>query len=205
MSELIDVETDSWDEQLITEFFWPIDARRILNIPLARNLMEDFVGGHYTKSGVFSVRSCYHMEWEHQHGRKLRRTSGFGSLSTLPIWKTLWSLNVPAKIKIHCWRALLGAIPCNGVLANRHIQPMRCALSVTSNARAFATVFFLCPRVREIWKLLGMEDIITQVCTVEIEGRSALEALLRDRDAKATLLAQVDRNDLVAIAVWYIS
>ena len=100
--ELIDVDTESWDEQLIRETFWSIDAQRILNIPLARNMMHDFVGWHYTKSGTFLVRSCYHMEWEHQHGQKLRRTGGFGSSSTLPIWKTLWSLNVPAKIKIHC-------------------------------------------------------------------------------------------------------
>jgi hypothetical protein len=31
------------------------------------------------KIGVFSVRSAYHVEWEHQHERKLRRTSSLGS------------------------------------------------------------------------------------------------------------------------------
>jgi hypothetical protein len=40
----------------------------------------------------------------------------------LPVWRTLQDTNVPVKIKIHCWRVLLGAIPCNGVPANKHMQ-----------------------------------------------------------------------------------
>ena len=75
VSELIDVETNTWDEELIREIFWPIDAQRILNIPLAIGMMEDFVAWHFTKSGIFIVRSYYYAEWDHQHGDKLRRTS----------------------------------------------------------------------------------------------------------------------------------
>jgi hypothetical protein len=129
VSDFIDEETDMWDEELLSECFWPIDVQRILNIPLARNRMDDFISWHFTKTGVFSVRSCYYVEWEHQHGRKLRRTSGYGTSSTLPIWKTMWSLSVLAKIKIHLWSSLLGAIPCNGVLANSHrIPSSQCSL-----------------------------------------------------------------------------
>ena len=121
VSEFIDPETNSWDEELIREIFWPVDIQRILNIPLAVGMMDDFVSWHLTRTGVFSVRSCYHAEWDHQHGEKLRRTGSYGTSSTLPVWKNIWSLKVPAKIKIHAWRCLLGAIPCNGVLANRHM------------------------------------------------------------------------------------
>ena len=122
VSKLIDGELNMWDEELLNDLFWPVDVQRILHIPLARGMMEDFVSWHLSKDGIFSVKSCYHAEWEHQHGIKLRRTSGYGTSSTLPVWRTVWSLNVPAKIKIHVWRCLLGAIPCNGVLANRHMQ-----------------------------------------------------------------------------------
>ena len=65
VSELIDMDNGSWDEDLIRDTFWPIDANRILNIPLAHGMMEDFIGWHYNKNGIFSVRSCYHIEWEH--------------------------------------------------------------------------------------------------------------------------------------------
>ena len=52
--------------------------------------------------------------------------------------------------------------------------------------------------------MLGMEETISHACNVEVEGRSVLEVLLRDKTAKAPLLQHVDRNDLVAVAVWYI-
>jgi hypothetical protein len=80
-----------------------MDVQRILNIPLSNSMMEDFVSWHYNKSGVFTVKSSYHIEWDHQHGRKIRRTNVFGSSSALPVWKTIWSMRVPTKTKIHCW------------------------------------------------------------------------------------------------------
>jgi hypothetical protein len=58
--------------------------------------------------------------------------------------------------------------------------------------------------VQEIWNFLGMGELIAQVCNFESEGGSALEVLLRNRSVKAPLLPDVDRNDLIATAVWYI-
>ena len=37
------------------------------------------------------------------------------------VWKKLWKLQVPGKIKIFGWRALHGLIPGRAILANRHI------------------------------------------------------------------------------------
>jgi hypothetical protein len=42
------------------------------------------------------------------------------------------------------------------------------------------------------------------VCERETDGGAALEALLRDKRAKAPLIPELDRNDLIAMAVWYI-
>jgi ribonuclease HI len=204
VSDLIDAETNSWDEEIIGELFWPTDVQRIMHIPLARGMMEDFISWNLTKTGVFSVRSCYYAEWEHQHGAKLRRNTPFGTSSSLPVWKTLWSLNVPAKIKIHCWRVLLGAIPCNGVLANRHMQPSSECTLCRTDCESIRHTLFTCPRVHEIWGILGMHGTIAQVCSFEANGGSILETSLRDTTAKAPLLSEVDRNDLVATAIWYI-
>jgi hypothetical protein len=204
VSDLINQETGAWDEEILSELFWSIDVQRILNIPLATNLMEDFISWHPSKSGIFSVKTAYHMEWESQHGAKLRRTSDYSSSSTLPIWKTIWALNVPAKIKIHCWRSLLGAIPCNGILANRHRQHSSQCPLCKSDYESVRHAFFLCPRVREIWSVLGMEELVVHICERENQGSGALEAIFRDTKIKAPKLAEVDRNDLVATAVWYI-
>src|SRR4051812_26813440 len=69
----------------------------------------------------YRISGLTHTEWEHQHGRKLRRTHNTYTSSASPIWKTLWKMQVPVKVQIHCWRALLGAIPCLGILANQHM------------------------------------------------------------------------------------
>ena len=49
-----------------------------------------------------------------------------------------------------------------------------------------------------------MSETISQVCNFEKEGSNVLETLLRDRSAKAPLLPDVDRNDIVATVVWYV-
>jgi hypothetical protein len=204
VSDLIDQEMGTWDEELLHNLFWPVDVQRILNIPLATGMMQDFVAWHFNKSGTFSVKSAFYIEWEHQHGLKLRRTSAYGSSSNLPVWKTLWSLHVPAKVKIHCWRSLLGAIPCNGVLANWHMQPsLQCQLC-KADFESIRHALFQCWRVKEIWSHLGLEDLISHVCEREIDGGTVLEALLRDKRAKAPLIPELDKNDLIAVAVWYI-
>jgi hypothetical protein len=71
VNELIDPISYQCDEELVRDHFWTIDANRILRIPLT-NGVEDFIAWHYSKIGIFSVKSAYHVEWEHQHGRKSR-------------------------------------------------------------------------------------------------------------------------------------
>lgn len=62
VSDLIDPTWGLWDEQLINSIFLPVDAMRILRIPLSPNGFDDFVAWHYNCSGTFSVRSTYHVE-----------------------------------------------------------------------------------------------------------------------------------------------
>jgi hypothetical protein len=66
---LIDPVTNQWDEALIDQTFWKIDACRIKSIPLPHNDMTDFVARHHTKNGIFLVRSAHHAEWNAQYGR----------------------------------------------------------------------------------------------------------------------------------------
>ena len=203
VSELIDAENGDWDEQTIRENFWQVDAERILKIPLALGMMTDFVSWHYNKNGVFSVKSAYYQEWDYQHGRKLRRTNLFDATSSDPIWKSLWSLKVPAKVKIHCWRAILGAIPCYGVLANRHMQTSsQCPLCLV-HCESISHAFFTCPRVAEIWSHLGMQEALLHACAPVENGVPPLIQLLINTNA-APILDGVRLCDLVAVGVWYV-
>ena len=178
MEDLIDPATHSWDEALIRSIFLPIDMERILKIPLSKHLLEDFVAWHYNKTGFFSVKTAYHMEWDHQHGRKLRQTNSVLSSSTSPVWRILWKLRVPAKVKVHVWRALYGAIPCRGVLANRHMITTSDCPICEADCESVGHSFFRCNRVQEIWTKLGLLPTINELYEAELEGSSVLGDLL---------------------------
>ena len=86
---------------MIRANFWEIDVQRILQIPLPSHDISDFVAWQYNKNGKFSVKSAYHVELQAQYGEKLLSVDGRGTTYSNPVWKGLWSLNVPTKIKNH--------------------------------------------------------------------------------------------------------
>jgi hypothetical protein len=53
VNELIDHVIGQWDIQLISYIFSPIDAQRIMRIPLNVGAFDDFVGWHFTSSWFF--------------------------------------------------------------------------------------------------------------------------------------------------------
>lgn len=78
VEELIDPHSGLWDEELIRSVFSVVDAQRILQIPLRVEVFDDFVAWNATRSGTFSVRSAYHVEFEHQFGHQWRWGDGQG-------------------------------------------------------------------------------------------------------------------------------
>lgn len=61
VEEIIDSHHVRWDETLIRDVYSPVDAHRILQIPLNVHLVKDFV----TWMGTLSVQSTYHEGFEH--------------------------------------------------------------------------------------------------------------------------------------------
>jgi hypothetical protein len=58
VSELIDPMTGQWDEMLVRDTFWEMDAKLILEIPI-RDEFEDYPAWYFDNKGVFSVKSAY--------------------------------------------------------------------------------------------------------------------------------------------------
>jgi hypothetical protein len=114
VSELIDTVTRTWDEEKLRSVFFSVDVGRIIKILLAVGMMGDFVSWNYTRTGIFSVRLAYFTEWDHQHGRKLLRMNAQSKLSINPVWENIWSLRVPAKVKIFSWKLLHGTLAVRG-------------------------------------------------------------------------------------------
>ena len=74
----------------------------------------------------------------------------------------------------------------------------------SSDCESIRRAMFLCPRVQEIWRILGLHDLVQEGCTLEREGGSVLAYLLQSKNSTNALVADVHRNDLVATVVWYV-
>ena len=96
VAELIKGTSPEWDEDKIRTIFLPYDANAILQIPLSSRSPPDQLIWHATKNGKYSVRSGYHLLLQEEH------ISNPGSLrlwNSDPLWKTIWSMRVPAKFR----------------------------------------------------------------------------------------------------------
>jgi hypothetical protein len=54
---------------------YPHDAEEVLKIRLSERNYEDYIAWHYEKSGVFTVKSAYHLALELEQGD--RRQEGY--------------------------------------------------------------------------------------------------------------------------------
>lgn len=61
VSELIDSTNARWNSDLVNDIFLPYDSLAIFQIPICTQNIFYFWAWNYEKSGVFSVRSSYHM------------------------------------------------------------------------------------------------------------------------------------------------
>ena len=88
-----------WDEIKLNHHFMEVDTAEILKIPLPVEQSEDEVLWHYDKRGDYSVKSGYQLAL-----RMKFPESSNSSENTTQYWSTLWSLELPEKIKIFMWR-----------------------------------------------------------------------------------------------------
>jgi hypothetical protein len=105
--ELIDPIMGTWDHHLICDIFWEEDVQNILSIPIRSNC-EDTIAWHFDPKGVFSVKSTYHvLDDRKELERCTQRGESSGSndsISTERVWKKIWKMKWPPKIKQFLWR-----------------------------------------------------------------------------------------------------
>ncbi|KAL0413805.1 UNVERIFIED_CONTAM: hypothetical protein Sradi_1582200 [Sesamum radiatum] len=111
--DLIDPVDKDWDRNKIEACFWPIDADLILSIPISRTGDEDVVW-HYSTSGIFSVRSAYHLACDLENA-----ASNSNRAAERDWWKTIWQAKLPGKVKIFIWRSYLNILPTSMNLRRR--------------------------------------------------------------------------------------
>lgn len=97
------------------------EVDRICKILIDVKIQDKFVW-HFINNRIYSVRSGYN----HFVVRNLIEASPSSNIMEA-VWKNLWNLSIPRKIKIFIWRAIHNIIPTNLNLHNRGMDiPQEC-------------------------------------------------------------------------------
>ncbi|KAL6141490.1 hypothetical protein ACLB2K_059778 [Fragaria x ananassa] len=110
VSDLMDRENRSWNLDTILHLLNPIDANRILSIPIGSGIGLDRLIWPLSENGKCTVSSGYH--WVHSHltTGSSSSTSNTSHVLSAKCWKMLWGLKTLPKIKCFLWKCLNGAV-----------------------------------------------------------------------------------------------
>jgi hypothetical protein len=124
--ELLLENGGGWKVDKLNELFLEGGVADILKIPIGRARTRDYLAWNYTKNGIFSVKSAYHLK------QQIKRSfvGMVGSSSNIDEhqgWLALWPANVPGKVQVHCWRLAQNGLDVGSELERRSIKvDVRC-------------------------------------------------------------------------------
>lgn len=150
VADLIDEEAGTWNMPFIEATFWPVDCERIGRIPLGAITSDDRLVWHFSKNGIYSVKSAYQLSFAMKEGEgSLHMGSSSGAQQER--WAELWNLCLPPKIKLFLWRACKNILPHAAELTRRHVISNPMCIHCKEKMETLAHVLMECRGVREIW------------------------------------------------------
>ena len=105
VTHLMVASRDAWNNIRIDELFSPDDAQDIKQIAIGGPSMEDCLAWNYTKNGIFTVRSAYHLRMT-MNKLQTGRPESASSVNKHAGYLGLWDTSAPGKTKIHMWRVI---------------------------------------------------------------------------------------------------
>ena len=100
VSVFLDAEHRSWKEDVLDENLLSFEADMIKKIPLSHTNQVDTLTWPFTPTGDYTVKSGYtFLQQEYQSSQPGQSDPKY--LKSL--WKSIWSLQVPSKVKNFIW------------------------------------------------------------------------------------------------------
>lgn len=117
--------------------------------------MEDYQAWNYTKNGIFSVKSAYHLRMS-QKRLKTGWAAASSPLENHKAWLSLWGPVAPGKVKTHMWRLIRNGLAVGSELHLRRINVgvfcVVCGREGTNCHR-----FWGCCHSVKFWKIMHSE------------------------------------------------
>ena len=175
VSSLIDSVTRWWKLGVVRALFLPFEPDMILKISLCYNLPEDKLIWMGNKRGDFTVKSAYfvvvkildtRVEGEYSSGDPNAR-----------VWRKIWSLKLPGKIKFFSWRACVNGLPVLTNLVTKGIQTSCTYPICDEELESLVHALISCDFALSVWSLWqdcpidlllkakNLNDLVLQFCS----------------------------------------
>ena len=148
--ELINKASGEWDVDKLNSWFQPKDKEAILSIPLSTNGTNDRLVWAENRSSKFTVKSAYMLALEEQ--QRLAMGDCSNSSNRKKIWKALWNLNVPQKIKHFAWRASQDILATKMNLAKPKIASSGTYKLCGMEEETICHLLWFCEHDKGVWK-----------------------------------------------------
>ena len=149
VDQLIQSESMTWNKELISQIFCTRDVEMILSIPLSHRCPRDSLIWHGTRNGSFSVKSAYQVFLSRTNHQEPSSSSGSRDMSQL--WSSVWSAQVPPKVRLFIWKACKGILPTRARLFARKIVSSIVCPWCLEEAETSDHVLWGCEFVQKVW------------------------------------------------------
>lgn len=208
VAELIEPEHNRWDVSLLHRFFDVETTTEIQAIPIRPHHTADQLIWTDDPHGQYSVKRGYHTIRRTASTTNENRASSSYQPPNL-LWKSIWKLHLPPKIRIFLWSICQNALPTRDNLFQRHISPDPvCALCATHMPETLEHLFLLCPWTLKVWShpQIGIHIIPTEIRRIDawIEDRLTQHRNSPGLDIVGALLWQIwkARNRFIFSHKW---
>nr|XP_023916712.1 uncharacterized protein LOC112028271 [Quercus suber] len=154
---LINPMNRSWDSDVVAGFFTPLEADLILKIPLSPTNVEDKLIWPHVPNGVYTVKSGYRFLVQEKAGP---RPSHQVQADSPNIWRRIWGLSVPNKVKNFLWRACKEALPMKTNLMRRKVLAKYICCHCNLRAEDGFHALWDCAALSAIWEV----DMLWLLC-----------------------------------------
>lgn len=119
VSYLLTDDGRDWDVRKLVEILPREVTRKVAATQINHHLPYDTPMWPFTKNGVYTVKTGYHLAWNDLKGASLPSSSDTADSSH--ILSTVWKAKVQPKIQHFIWHLLTNAIPTKDNLARRRV------------------------------------------------------------------------------------
>ncbi|CAN1761942.1 Putative ribonuclease H protein At1g65750 [Linum perenne] len=189
VSDFILLPQRIWDVQKLRSVFAEDIVKQILTIPLGPYDFNDRWVWHFDPKGRFSVKSCYRLIRSQNNSGDGRDVRGNEKL-----WRWLWQLSLPPKLRFFMWRVLKNALATKMNLYRRSCSPSASCPLCDTVEETNEHLFFSCPSSARYWEM-AMPNLI-----VPSEGTTVQQWF--GEFMTSPLVSQVDKVVFMLWSIW---